>query len=335
MNVAEEIDRGTARAAVALAARAPSVHNSQPWRWWIGERVVHLYADMGRWLPLTDTDGRDLMISCGAALHHLRVALAALGVAATVDRLPDPDRPELLAAVELRPGPGPREPGVDPAEVSAVAARRTDRRRYGTWPVPDDVLDHLAARAADHGALLRVVSDPAHRRALALAAQTAAADHAGTRGYATELSLWSGLHSSDDGVPAANVPPPVRHRGGVPPRRFAGGDLTDPSGEGEDGAALLVLGTSSDDLLSQLRAGEATSAVLLHATAIGLATCPLSEPLEVEGTRGLLRDQVLGGSVSPQLVLRVGWAPSGAEPVPPTPRRALADQVDLAPPAWW
>ena len=68
----------------------------------------------------------------------------------------------------------------------------------------------------------------------------------------------------------------------------------------------MVLGTASDDRLSQLRAGEALSAVLLQAAQMGLASCPLSQPLEVGSTRRLLAT-VLGGTLSPQLVLRLGF----------------------------
>ena len=65
--------------AVEHALRAPSVHNTQPWRWRIdpADGVVELHADRGRQLTATDPDGRDLLISCGAALGHLAVALRA------------------------------------------------------------------------------------------------------------------------------------------------------------------------------------------------------------------------------------------------------------------
>jgi nitroreductase len=311
------LDSGTVQAALELAARAPSVHNSQPWRWRLDGEVISLRADLRRWLPLTDPDGRDLVLSCGAALHHLQVALAALGVPATVIRMPDPDEPDLLASVRLE---APLDaPGATDA-AAALQARRSDRRRYSDWPVEQIQLAELSAAAAAYGAVLRVVPDGPARGALDEALRLASAAHAATTGYDTELSLWSGLLTGDEGVPARNVPA----TGG--PRRFAGtGDL--PEGAPIDGAVLLVLGTSSDDQLSWLRAGEAMSAVLLAATALGLASCPLSEPLELEGTRALVRDQVLDGTLSPQIVLRVGWAPVG-DPLPATPRRRLADQTD-------
>src|SRR5919112_4182009 len=99
----DRIDQRTVRSALALAAAAPSVHNSQPWRWVVGPHAVHLYADLSRWLPATDAQGRDMIVSCGAALHHARVALAAVGLASSVHRMPHPDEPEHLATLQLHP----------------------------------------------------------------------------------------------------------------------------------------------------------------------------------------------------------------------------------------
>src|SRR6266540_6299662 len=96
-------DHETVRAAIALATGAPSVHNTRPWQWLIGDNTVHLMADWARQLPATDPDGRDLLISCGAALHHLQTALAALGWAGDVHRIPNPADSDHLAALELRP----------------------------------------------------------------------------------------------------------------------------------------------------------------------------------------------------------------------------------------
>jgi hypothetical protein len=67
--------------------------------------------------------------------------------------------------------------------------------------------------------------------------------------------------------------------------------------------------------------------VLLHATELGLATCPLSQPLEVDWTRARIRNELVGGALHPQLVLRVGWAPPGP-PLPPTPRRPINETID-------
>jgi nitroreductase len=321
------VDRRTVRAAIELASRAPSVHNSQPWRWVVGPRSAHLYADLRRWLPATDADGRDMAVSCGAALHHLRVALAAFGLAGEVRRLPNPDEGDHLAAVSLRAAPAAE---ADMTLVAAIGARRTDRRRYGSWEVPASFVEELVERAADQGVVLRQVTSGHARRTLRAAIREAGAVQEDTPGYRTETALWSGTAVDGTGIPAANLLRDPVATGDGTARRFTPGTLEQERSGEDDGAVLLVLGTASDDTLSRLRAGEAASAVLLHATALGLATCPLSQPLEVGSTRTVVRDRVLGGTLCPQLVLRVGWAPSG-DPLPATPRRAVDETIEAMP----
>ncbi|GAA4547409.1 NAD(P)H nitroreductase [Pseudonocardia xishanensis] len=302
----DPVDHGDVHAALDLARLAPSVHNSQPWWWRTGDGVVHLCADLTRWLPGTDPDGRDLLLACGAALHHLRIALAARGHGAVVHRLPEPDEPDLLAVLGIRPGPRP-EPAVDPTLVDAIPRRHTDRRPYRDLPLAGGTVGRLTRVAMEQGAQLRVVDDPRTHDVVASALRASAIEHAASEGYRSELAGWTGRPSGLDGVAG-------HRRTGV--------------GEEPDGATLLLLATSSDDRLSRLRAGEAMSAVLLEATRSGLATCPLSEPMEVDGTRALLEDEVLRGSACPQLLLRVGEAPlTGAAPEA-SPRRPLALQVE-------
>ena len=115
----------------------------------------------------------------------------------------------------------------------------------------------------------------------------------------------------------------------IPRRAFAGPALTEPPGTSpaDDNAVVLALGTRDDDEVARLRAGEATSAVLLTATALGLASCPITEPLEIKEIRDEVGADVFGTSGYPQMLLRIGWAPANAEPLPATPRRPLSDVV--------
>ncbi|SFR02059.1 Nitroreductase family protein [Lentzea waywayandensis] len=321
-------DEVAVRAAVSLACRAPSVHNSQPWRWKLDERGLHLYADWSRSLPATDPHGADLIMSCGAALHHVRVGFASLGWRAIVHRLPDPGEADHLAAIEF----DEQEPTAsDVALAAAIPRRRTDRRAYSSWSVPRGLLEPLVDRASAEGVLAREVIDPSERHHLLSAITEAAVAQEADPEYRSEVHTWSGTRmGSTEGVPAANIPSGEHRYGDVQVRGFPSGELPQPEGSrlADDAGTLFVLSTSSDDTLSRLRAGEATSAVLLEATSAGLAACPLSQPLEVKHTKELVRDHVLGDSMSPQMVLRIGWAALNADPLPPTPRRPTSDVFD-------
>lgn len=315
-------DVDTLRTVLTLATRAPSIHNTQPWRWRVNATSLDLFSEPEMQLRCTDPDGRDLIISCGVALHHCVAALAAMGWQAKVHRFPDPHQPRHLATIELQSQP-PNQ--VDIALAAAIPRRRTDRRAYSSWPVAGGDIALMAARAARSGIMLRQVD--AVDRMKSIVAQ-AIWDHAASEAYMRELTAWSGRYDSVAGVPARSTPLPDPGAP-IPGRLFAGPGLAQPSGvcTAEDRAAILALGTEKDDRLARLRAGEATSVVLLTATAMGLACCPITEPLEIPETRDAIRADVFGASGYPQMLLRMGWAPVNADPLPSTPRRELAQVV--------
>ena len=315
-------DAAAIRTVLGLASRAPSVHNTQPWRWRVDESSLHLYADPGRQLPNTDPDGRDLILSCGAALNHCVVAWASVGWRAKVTRFPDPDDPSHLAAITLSPCSAD---SLDIALAAAIPRRRTDRRHYSSWPVPVGDIALMAGRAARNGVTLCQVEDIDRLHKIV---SQSIWDHL-THDYLAELTEWSGRYESVAGVPARNVPV-SDPRAKIPGRLFAGPALAMPPGTSaaEDNAVVLALGTRTDDRLAQLRAGEATSVVLLTATSMGLASCPVTEPLEVAETREAVHADIFGGSHYPQMLLRVGWAAINADPLPATPRRDLTEVIE-------
>lgn len=324
-------DPHTVLGAIDLANRAPSVHNTQPWRWLLGGESIHLLADRNRRLQVIDPDGRDLLLSCGAALHHLRVALAALGWRTVVHRIPNPSDPDHLAAVEMVAHEPSEE---DIVLAGAIARRHTDRRRYSSWPVPDGHLDLMVRRAGEAGALLVPVTEPGSRRLLTRAIDDAARRQQDQPGYAAELALWSGRSRlADEGILAANALSGRQRHGDTTMRSFPVGTLVEAeTGRREDdGGELLVLATLLDDAVAALRAGEAASAALLTATDLGLASCPLSQPLEVAATRARIRDVVLDGTAHPHLVVRTGWLPVAAPPLGRSPRRKTEHTIDSLP----
>lgn len=316
-------DPATIRTVLSMATRAPSVHNSQPWRWRIGANSLHLYADPDRHLPSTDPDRRDLMLSCGAALHHCVVALAVMGWQAKVHRFPNPAEPEHLAAVKVHHHPATE---LDVTLAAAIPRRRTDRRHYSSWYVPSGDITVMSARAARAGAMLREVNSlPKLKQVVAQAVWK----HSTDDDYVAELTAWSGRHASVAGVPARNTPP-SDPTAPLPGRLFASPALAQPpdTEPADDGAVVLALGTADDTPLARLRAGEATSLMLLTATAQGLASCPVTEPLEIAETRHAVQTDVFGATGFPQMLLRVGWAPANADPLPATPRLPLGEVVE-------
>ncbi|OBF25131.1 NAD(P)H nitroreductase [Mycobacterium sp. ACS4331] len=302
-------------AALALATRAPSVHNSQPWHFRVGSHSIQVHADTARRLPHTDPDSRDLIVSCGVVLHHCTVALAALGWRATIQRIPDPAQPDHLAALQLHRGP---PDAVDIAMAAAIPRRRTDRRPYSTWPVALGDIALIGARAARLGVVIRRCEvDGPLRSVFADAVPAPLTDDR----HLAELPSWRGHYAATSGVPARNAPAPDP-TDRLPGRLFAG-----PAPDGGDHGVLVAMGTRGDDDVARLRAGEATSAALLTATASGLATCLMSEVLEVPETRARLREALFDHAHVPQTLLRIGWPSVNSDPLPATPRRPLTEMV--------
>jgi hypothetical protein len=312
-------------AAAEVAGYAPSIHNSQPWRWRVLGPTLELWAVRGRQLPITDPLGRMLTISCGAALQHARLALAAEGWQADVHRLPDPDSPDLLARIVVT---GRTE--VTPAAIrllQTARTRHTDRRPVSDMPVDPEILDRLRLLAAREGANLHLLrADDVIR--LAGAASHAQLVEDMDPSWAEELSYWAGGQGEDGvGIPDDVIPsaPPFTT---VPGRDF-GRTGTLPIGRGHDrAAAYAILFGEEDTSVAWLSAGEALSAVWLEATERDVSVLPLSAAVEVPQTRQVLLS-LLSNLGEPFLVLRLGIADPDYAGPPHTPRMPSTQTVDV------
>ncbi|MGW0246295.1 Acg family FMN-binding oxidoreductase [Nocardia goodfellowii] len=303
----------TVRAAIGLAQRAPSVHNSQPWRWHLINEELHLYADTSRHLTATDPQQRALTVSCGAVLHHARVALGALGWHGTVEYLPNSLVPEHLAVLRLAPR---RPTATDIHLAAAMTHRRSDRRRFGWGAAPELYLRAAVRYGTGYGACVKTVARE-ERPVLRQLIRRAARHHENDVAYQTELAEWSGHRGVREGVPARNATAP-RTEDELPGRAFRNPTLTDTK-RARDAATWLMISTEHDDRLSQLRAGESLSALLLAATDLGLATCVQTEPLGLPELRAEVRSSLCEGR-HPQVMVRAGLV-TQAGPLPETPRR--------------
>jgi hypothetical protein len=305
--------------AVRDALRAPSIFNTQPWRWRVDGAGLELRADRTRQLDVADPYGHELLLSCGAALHHALVSLAANGWATEVTRHGGDG--DLLARIRTT---GRVDP--DPEAVllrNAIPERRTDRRPYDDRSVPLEILDALAAAAIGNGARLhRVRYDqmPMFAVAVAIAGEAETADPS----YLRELQRWTSRPQwTNDGVPPATGVRRVPRR--VPVREFA---LTPHDGipiepGGDIGAAYLVLHGRGTSRIDRLRAGEALSAVLLTAVARGLRVAPITDVIEVDHPRDLIRGLVPERD-EPYAAVRCGYAQDEAV-LPAAPRRWVED----------
>lgn len=309
---------------VELACHAPSVHNTQPWSWRASGNAIELYADPRRRLGAADTRGRNLAISCGAALHEAQVAARALGWAPTVTRLPSGGGSSLLARIELSVAVPP--PDAE-AQLQTIRDRCTDRRRFTSWPVPEQRLQHLAATAAEWGADAIPVLDASDRVRTELLVGRAFDRQAADERLAAEQQRWVD-HSASDGIPGEVIPespapdPSLR-------TRYGPGLLTEPDRDLEGSDGLLIMRGGSDDVGAWLRTGEGLSALWLLATQDGLTVVPLSQAIELDETRQALRTDVLRGLGYPHLLVRVGWQAISRGSLPTTPRRPLGDVLRM------
>lgn len=311
-------------AVVALACRAPSMHNTQPWAWRVAGpagTTIELFVDRRRQLRHADPDGRNLLISCGGALHHAQVAARGLGWEPHVTRHPDPDQPDLLARIDLAPAP------VTPAystHLQALWDRCTDRRRFTSWPVGSTRLLLLRDVARWWGGDAEAVTDVVPGLRIEHLVNRAYQAQAGDAALAGEQQLWLD-HSPEDGVPAGVVPR-ADERAALSRRpRFERGSLVEGEREVVSTDGLLVLVGDADDEAAWLRTGEALGGVWLSATLDGLSILPLSQVIEVPETRTALQYDVLDGDALPHLLLRVGWQQISRHALGRTPRRAVAD----------
>jgi nitroreductase len=312
--------------AAATAGRAPSVHNTQPWRWRVLPDTLELRMVRAPQLAGTDPQGRLLTLSCGAALHHARVALAAAGWTPVVRRLPDPAEPELLARLTST-----RHTDGDPDAmrlVQCIRVRHTDRRPVSDEPVPAAALDEITGAAGAEGARVQILhSDQVMTLASAAgqAGEIAAADPR----LREELAYWTSRAGAGLGLPPEVLP--ARTPQTTVPGRDFGRAGTLPIGAGHDRAAVYGLLFGDDDEPdSWLRAGEALSAAWLTATRLGVSMVPLSGVVEVEGIRQVVR-RLLAGLGHPYLALRMGIADPKQPSPPHTPRLPVAQTVDTSP----
>jgi nitroreductase len=310
--------------AARWAVLAPSSHNTQPWRFNIHGNRLDVVAERARALPVVDPDDRELIISCGAALFNLRVALEQLGWRPAVAILPESFNSDLVASVRIAER---RAPSAEiEALFAAIPQRHTNRQPFAEREVQESVVSELQREAHVEGAWLywaRGLYKESVARLIAEGDRLQMAD----KSFRRELAAW--LHPSHaeegDGMwDTRNRPEIVQHAAPLILRTFDIGGLR--AAHDHDLAigspVLAVLGSESDDERAWVATGQALARVLLCATARGLSASFLNQPCELPGLRQRLHEAI-GKSGAPQLIMRLGYA----EPAPAMPRRKLSDVI--------
>lgn len=319
-------DIGVLKHAIQLACRAPSVHNSQPWLWVAEAGSLRLLVNPHRMVPGTDNSSREAIISCGAVLDHLRVAMLAAGWRSNVKRFPIRSDPNVLASVEFF-----RVEHVTDAErerAGAILQRRTDRLPLGQ-PTYWELFEPRLRGVIDSAAVkLQVLPDDARPR-LAEATRLTEEFRRDDWLYHAELDWWTSPFMLDDGLPAtALTSDNEQHRVGVG-REFPTRIHANRRREVElDWSKILALSTAHDNRIDWLRCGEVLSATLLECTLAGIATCTLTHLTEVNESREILRG-LIGADLHPQVLVRAGIAPLLENVGAPTPRRPLHDVLHV------
>ncbi|MGZ0153550.1 Acg family FMN-binding oxidoreductase [Kribbella sp. WER1] len=268
---------------LSAAVAAPSMHNTQPWRFQVEGHVVDVYLDGSRTLPAEDPTGRAMRIAAGAATFNLRCAAETLGYGAWFGLAPYPEEPDLLARIVLEPAAARDDELTDLARY--IPYRHTDREPSDAFPIAEAVRVALMQAAHAEGAELTWLGADDIRIVLDLIVDTDLREiHDWQR--RAERSRWVGGERLVDGVPStalgprsAGYPAAVRDLGTRPAdrqraeRRF------------EQHPDLAVLSTDSDEPADHVTAGAALERVLLTATRAGVSASFLNQPLEYDDLR--------------------------------------------------
>ncbi len=308
-----------------FAILAPSSHNTQPWLWEIEGDEVTLRADRSRLMPALDPLGRELILSCGAALGHFRLAARYFGCAAITQMWPDENQPNLLCRVRIVPG---RPPTDDDQELfSFVAKRHTHRGEFETRELPASLLRTLQSDAESEEATLHFARDEEQRQSLARLIERGDVEQNRDGAVRRDVADWmSPPGARRDGIPtsALGIPDWRAQTAPLAQRYFDLGEATAQKDKSlAMGAPVLtVLSTSGDDERAWLRAGQALGRVLLRARSENVWASFFSQPVQVDGAWSELRS-LLGLHDYPQLVFRLGYA----SPVAATPRRPVEEVI--------
>jgi len=314
------------------AILAPSGHNTQPWLFKIIDNTIELYADRTRTLPIVDPNNRELIMSCGAALFNLRLAIRHFGYRDIVEIFPKPETSDLLARISI----GSKR--IIKQEESylfrAIPRRATNRLPFIDRQLPASLITELESATESEDTwreiTTKIISKSDRSKAIELI------DHGDCQQMADplfrqELSKWVHAHnnSSHDGIPAhaqginekLDVFAPIIS---LAIRSFDLGKSQSAKDcqLAKNAPVLMLIGSKSDRPRDWLETGEALEHLLLKARIDDVWASFFNQPIEIPELRSRLQ-AMFPKNGYPQILLRLGYAKESK----PTQRRTVDEVI--------
>ena len=305
---------------VRYATLAPSSHNTQCWKFAIDGGSITILPDFARRCPVVDPDDHHLFVSLGCAAENLVQAALALGMRAeaTFDAGRDAVR------IVLVPATAAATP-----MFQAIAQRQSTRAEYDGKPLALDELKSLeSAAASDRVRMLLLTDRSTLKRVLEFVMQgnTAQMDDPA---FVDELKAWIRFNGADavrfgDGLYSASSGNPT-----APAwlGRLMFSLFFTPKAENDkyakqlrSSAGVAVFVGQAGDKPHWVDVGRAYERFALQATALGVRTAHLNQPVEVASLRPAFASSLGIGAARPDLVVRFGRGPT----LPPSVRRPVA-----------
>lgn len=319
INMADFPQTGTSKEQLRFFLRyailAPSSHNTQPWKFSIGDDNVQIFGDKTCWLKVADHDQRELHISVGCALENLMIAADHFGYNTAVRYFPDRKREDLIAEVTFTEGKNPK---IEKAVFDALTTRHTNRKVYESRKIPEEHLKKLQDCGREHDMRIDFSDDDEVKMEADTLFTEAVMIHFADPAYREELAYWFG-----QGV--FGTPWLISKIGQIAISHMGIGKSTAEKGSKAlmSASHLGLISSAHDDRLSQVNVGEVFERLALTATSLDIRVHPLSEPCELPALRKKLQAIVPGMKEIPQMPFRLGYA----EPEKHTPRRPLEEAL--------
>lgn len=301
------------------ATLAANSHNTQPWRFRVGESAIEILPDLSRATPAVDPDDHHLFVSLGCAAENLLIAATATGRPGELDTDTPSDRIRYSFS-----SAAPRQPPL----LAAIPMRQSTRAVYDGRPAPPTVMETLHQSARMPGVRLVILTDRAwidRVRDLIIAGNDAQmADTA----FKAELKRWLRFNprsamTSGDGLFSATTGNPV-----LPD--FLGGHAFDAfftaaaendkyARQIESSAGIAIFLAEHEDKAHWIAVGRSCQRFALAATASGLKHAFVNQPVEVARLRPELAALIGERGMRPDIVMRFGYGPT----LPFSPRRPV------------